>query len=87
MTSSVDEKVQETSSQKHISIDTDEEYDFEDPLNYSTNYVDEFNPKGLRKPTTLEKQTLRRVIHNLNWTIYLLCLAELGERASARHNK
>lgn len=82
MTSSVDEKVQETSSQKHISIDTDEEYDFEDPLNYSTNYVDEFNPKGLRKPTTLEKQTLRRVIHNLNWTIYLLCLAELGERAS-----
>lgn len=82
MTSSLDEKVQETSSQKHISIDTDEEYDFEDPLNYSTNYVDEFNPKGLRKPTTLEKQTLRRVIHNLNWTIYLLCLAELGERAS-----
>ena len=82
MPSSVDEKVQETSSQKHISIDTDEEYDFEDPLNYSTNYVDEFNPKGLRKPTTLEKQTLRRVIHNLNWTIYLLCLAELGERAS-----
>ncbi|EDK36199.2 hypothetical protein PGUG_00297 [Meyerozyma guilliermondii ATCC 6260] len=82
MTSSVDEKVQETSSQKHISIDTDEEYDFEDPLNYSTNYVDEFNPKGLRKPTTSEKQTLRRVIHNLNWTIYLLCLAELGERAS-----
>lgn len=82
MTSSVDEKVQETSSQKHISIDTDEEYDFDDPLNYSTNYVDEYNPKGLRKPTTLEKQTLRRVIHNLNWTIYLLCLAELGERAS-----
>lgn len=82
MTSSVDEKVQETSSQKHISIDTDEEYDFDDPLNYSTNYVDEHNPKGLRKPTTLEKQTLRRVIHNLNWTIYLLCLAELGERAS-----
>lgn len=82
MTSSVDEKLQDASSQKHIPTDTDEEYDFDDPLNYSTNYVDEHNPKGLRKPTTLEKQTLRRVIHNLNWTIYLLCLAELGERAS-----
>jgi dipeptide/tripeptide permease len=82
MTSLVDEKAQDAGSQKHISTETDEEYDFDDPLNYSTNYVDEYNPKGLRKPTALEKQTLRRVIENLNWSIYLLCLAELGERAS-----
>lgn len=67
------------SSQRH---ESDEEYDYEDPLNYSTHFVDEFNPKGLRKPTASEKQKLRRVIANLNWAVYLLCLAELGERAS-----
>lgn len=81
MAAVLDEKLQEASSNQH-SLITDEDYDFDDPLNYSTNYVDEYNPKGLRKPTNLEKQSLRRVINNLNWTIYLLCVAELAERAS-----
>ena len=29
------------------SIVDDDEYDLDDPKNYSTNYVDEYNPRGL----------------------------------------
>ncbi|CAK9436398.1 uncharacterized protein LODBEIA_P09560 [Lodderomyces beijingensis] len=57
-------------------------YDYDDSLNYTTHYVDEYNPKGLRKPTDEEAESLRRVLGDLKWPTYLLCLAELAERAS-----
>lgn len=57
-------------------------YDYDDPTNYSTFYVDEFNPKGLRKPTVQEEQTLRRVLGRASYAVYLICLVELAERAS-----
>lgn len=60
----------------------DEEYDFDDPKNYSTNYVDEYNPRGLRVPTKTEEQTLRRVIGKINYAIFLICVVEFAERAS-----
>lgn len=60
----------------------DEEYDFDDPKNYSTNYVDEYNPRGLRVPTKTEEQTLRRVIGKINYAIFLICVVEFSERAS-----
>jgi dipeptide/tripeptide permease len=75
------EKTQDIASSNHV-LDLDEEYSNDEAPDYSTVYVDEYNPKGLRKPTAQEKQTLRRVIVNLPWICYLLCLAELAERAS-----
>lgn len=66
----------------------DEEYqdeahfNFDDPSNYSTNYVDEHNPMGLRRPTRQEASSLRRVLGAAPWRCYLLCIAEFAERAS-----
>ncbi|CUM67353.1 uncharacterized protein PRCAT00005046001 [Priceomyces carsonii] len=57
-------------------------YNFDDPHNYSTNFVDDQNPKGLRKPTKQEASSLRRVLGRADWACYLLCIAEFAERAS-----
>ncbi|CUM50900.1 uncharacterized protein AC631_01303 [Debaryomyces fabryi] len=57
-------------------------YDFDDTNNYSTNFVDDHNPMGLRKPTKQEASSLRRVLGSANWACYLLCVAEFAERAS-----
>lgn len=59
-----------------------EVYDYDDPTNYFTDYTDEFNPRGLRKPTQHEAQTLRRVLGRASYASYLICLTELAERAS-----
>lgn len=59
-----------------------ENYDYDDPLNYSTNYVDEHNPRGLRIPTPEEATSLRRILGRSSWASYTICLAELAERAS-----
>lgn len=75
------EKNQDIASSSRV-LDLDEEYSNEDSPEYSNIYIDEYNPNGLRKPTAHEKQTLRRVIVNLPWKCYFLCLAELAERAS-----
>lgn len=63
-------------------LSSEEDYDYEDPKNYSTNFVDEHNPKGLRRPTEHELQTLRRVIGNIRYSTIILCLCEFAERAS-----
>lgn len=60
----------------------DEDYDYDDPLNYSTHFVDEHNPKGLRVPTQHEAATLRRILGRASYASYLICLVELAERAS-----
>ncbi|CUM64923.1 uncharacterized protein PRCAT00002541001 [Priceomyces carsonii] len=65
----------------HDFID-DEDYDYNDPRNYSTYYVDEYNPQGLRRPTKQEALTLRRILGRANYACYLICLVELAERAS-----
>jgi dipeptide/tripeptide permease len=57
-------------------------YDFDDSNNYSTNFVDEHNPMGLRRPTKQESSSLRRVLGRADWICYLLCVAEFAERAS-----
>lgn len=59
-----------------------DDYDYEDPRNYSTNYVDDNNPKGLRVPTKEESESLRRVLGRNAMSSYLICLCELAERAS-----
>lgn len=61
---------------------TDEDYDYDDPLNYSTHFVDEFNPRGLRVPTQHESANLRRILGRASYASYLICLVELAERAS-----
>ncbi|KAK6462583.1 POT family-domain-containing protein [Scheffersomyces coipomensis] len=61
---------------------SDEDYDFEDPHNYSTHFVDEYNPRGLRVPTNEEAANLRRVLGHASYASYLICLCELAERAS-----
>lgn len=66
----------------HSEVSLVEEYDFEDPANYNTEYVDEFNPRGLRKPTKEESATLRRVLGRASYASYLICLTELAERGS-----
>ncbi|KAK6458867.1 proton-dependent oligopeptide transporter, POT family [Scheffersomyces xylosifermentans] len=63
-------------------VSSDEDYDYNDPKNYSTHYVDEHNPKGLRVPTNTEAATLRRVLGRASYASYLICLCELAERAS-----
>lgn len=60
----------------------DEHYDYDDPNNYSTWFIDEFNPKGLRVPTIQESKTLRRILGNADYRTYLICFCELAERAS-----
>lgn len=57
-------------------------YDIDDVRNYSTSFVDEHNPMGLRKPTKQEAKSLRRVLGRAHWACYLLCVAEFAERAS-----
>lgn len=57
-------------------------YDYSDPHNYNTEYVDDFNPQGLRKPTQQESKTLRRILGRASYASYLICLTELAERAS-----
>ncbi|CAK7896754.1 peptide transporter Ptr2p [[Candida] anglica] len=75
-----------TSSHELVSSNSnsivEDNYDFEDPNNYFTFYVDELNPKGLRKPTPTETKTLRRVLGHAPYAVYLLCLIELAERGS-----
>ncbi|ABN66728.1 proton-dependent oligopeptide transporter, POT family [Scheffersomyces stipitis CBS 6054] len=63
-------------------ISSGDDYDFNDANNYSTHYVDEFNPKGLRIPTDEESETLRRILGRASYASYLICLCELAERAS-----
>ncbi|KAI5968709.1 hypothetical protein CANMA_002145 [Candida margitis] len=60
----------------------DEEYDYDDPKNYSNDFIDEYNPRGLRVPTKSEEQTLRRVVGKINFAIILICVVEFSERAS-----
>ncbi|GEQ66848.1 hypothetical protein JCM33374_g511 [Metschnikowia sp. JCM 33374] len=60
----------------------DSAYDYDDPANYFTEYVDELNPKGLRKPTPEESLNLRRILGRASYSSYLICLTELAERAS-----
>lgn len=48
----------------------------------STNYLDEWNPNGLRKPTQEEQKHLRRVVGHVPFSSYLICLVELAERGS-----
>ena len=74
------EVVQVLTDEKNISLD--DKYDYKDPRNYSTNYVDEYNPKGLRRPTPEESKTLRRVIGNIRYSTFMLCICEFAERAS-----
>ncbi|CCE41872.1 uncharacterized protein CPAR2_804220 [Candida parapsilosis] len=76
-----------TSEKQNVVVQTDErsldeEYDYSDPNNYSTNYVDQYNPNGLRVPTKAEEQSLRRVIGKINFAIILICVVEFAERAS-----
>lgn len=42
------------------SIVDDDEYDLDDPKNYSTNYVDEYNPRGLRVPTKTGRANIKK---------------------------
>ncbi|KHC54273.1 peptide transporter PTR2 [Candida albicans P75010] len=72
--------VQVLTDEKNISLD--DKYDYEDPKNYSTNYVDDYNPKGLRRPTPQESKSLRRVIGNIRYSTFMLCICEFAERAS-----
>lgn len=65
-----------------VSEESDEDYDYDDPKNYTTNYIDEYNPKGLRIPTKEEVRTLRRILGSADYRTYLICLCELAERAS-----
>ncbi|ODV81222.1 PTR2-domain-containing protein [Suhomyces tanzawaensis NRRL Y-17324] len=60
----------------------DEDYDINDPRNWSTKYTDEHNPNGLRRPSKKEAATLRRILGRADYSVYLLCAAELAERAS-----
>lgn len=69
-------------SEDHSVASSDEQYDYDDPLNYHTEYVDEHNPKGLRRPTIHEAETLRRVLGRAPYAAYLICLVELAERGS-----
>lgn len=79
----VDEKSQDhVIDHKSTSSFEQDEYDYEDPTNYSTYFVDEFNPKGVRKPTAEESKNLRRVLGRSSYAVYLICLVELAERAS-----
>ncbi|KAM9911876.1 hypothetical protein OXX80_014314, partial [Metschnikowia pulcherrima] len=59
---SKDQSVARVHSAESISTAGGEEYDFDDPSNYFTDYVDDQNPKGLRKPTQEESRTLRRTL-------------------------
>ncbi|EMG45185.1 PTR2 Peptide transporter PTR2 [Candida maltosa Xu316] len=72
--------VQVLTDEKDISLD--EYYDYDDPRNYSTNYTDDHNPRGLRRPTDHESKTLRRVIGNIRYSTFILCVCEFAERAS-----
>ncbi|KAI5954832.1 hypothetical protein KGF57_003856 [Candida theae] len=87
-TSSIDHTDHEKAAQVNVAVTyerstvEDEEYDYDDPKNYSTNYVDEYNPRGLRVPTKSEEETLRRVIGKINYAIFLICVVEFAERAS-----
>ncbi|RCK59637.1 Peptide transporter PTR2 [Candida viswanathii] len=67
-------------SDKDLSVD--EDYDYDDIRNYYTSYSDEYNPKGLRKPTDDELKNLRREIGNIKYSIFMLCICEFAERAS-----
>ncbi|KAK7681263.1 hypothetical protein QCA50_015650 [Cerrena zonata] len=79
----IDEKTNHSIEDAHYTSSSLEElYNYDDPLNYSTKYVDEYNPQGLRKPTEDEKKTLRRVLGRASYAVYLICLVELAERAS-----
>ncbi|CAH2353095.1 peptide transporter Ptr2p [[Candida] railenensis] len=60
----------------------DQHYDYEDPKNYFDYYIDEHNPRGLRRPTKEEYGSLRRILGHAPYVAYLLCLVELAERGS-----
>ena len=74
------EIVEVISDDKVLSIQ--DSYDYEDPTNYYTSYSDEFNPRGLRKPTDDELKNLARVIGNIKYSVFILCICEFAERAS-----
>lgn len=50
--------------------------------NSSIDFIDEYNPDGLKLPTIEETKTLRKVIGGINWKCYLVCVVELAERGS-----
>ncbi|CAI5756105.1 unnamed protein product [Candida verbasci] len=80
-------EIAEKDSAQKVSLSTysstsEEDYDFNDPANYTQNYVDDLNPKGLRRPTKKEVETLRRVLGKIKFPSLLICAAELAERAS-----
>lgn len=74
--------VDSNTSASDISLPRDDNYDFDDPSNYFTEYVDEYNPRGLRRPTLEESATLRRILGRASYATYLICLIELAERGS-----
>lgn len=77
-----EQQVYRSSSEAVSLTSLGEAYDHDDPANYFTEYTDELNPRGLRKPTKLESQTLRRELGRASYATYLICLVELAERAS-----
>ena len=92
---SVDERAEHEVAETHLNANHDgasivskEEfedegiYDFDDSNNYSTTFVDDHNPMGLRKPTKQEASSLRRVLGRADWACYMICVAEFAERAS-----
>ncbi|CAK9436397.1 uncharacterized protein LODBEIA_P09550 [Lodderomyces beijingensis] len=79
----VDEKAQHlTVLTNQQSVVEDDEYDYDDPRNYSTNFVDEHNPRGLRVPTKSEEKNLRRILGHFQYSIMIICFVEFAERAS-----
>ncbi|CAI5756104.1 unnamed protein product [Candida verbasci] len=88
-TSTIDEKYQNVSvlinddkSSQDLFYNEDEGYDYDDSANYSTNYSDEHNPRGLRRPNKSEMKSLRRIIGPIKWSVVLICFVEFAERAS-----
>lgn len=72
----------DSKSAEDLNITIDDSYDADDARNYFTNYIDDYNPRGLRVPTEEEALTLRRVLDHLRPAIYSLFIAEFAERAS-----
>ncbi|CAH6719718.1 peptide transporter Ptr2p [[Candida] jaroonii] len=76
------EEKQNAALEESWSNTTSENYDFDDERNYTTAYVDDLNPRGLRYPTKDESENLRRILGRAPIVVYLICLVELAERAS-----
>ncbi|CDK24969.1 unnamed protein product [Kuraishia capsulata CBS 1993] len=78
----LNEKAQTPTGEGYSIVSLSDGYDYNDPNNYSTWFVDEYNPQGLRKPTQQEASSLRRILGRAKYSTYLICLIELAERAS-----